>query len=226
MAENVPTTDTNRGIQNTQARFADHTRDRLTSEQLLTKARRSKRNPESIEEFSEIDTQYTTTPQYRKSQSLKQQKEAIRGNIIKKARTLGTFSKWMGLGVVGTSYLWQLVFGLISLLIFVLHGEILNFQNNTVLGKVTSWFFDFGKIFSTEQIGLVVWGIAVLIVLITFLGFYLWYRLLGIKPFGTVISAFVTILALSLSLLPVTNLFPWLVLWVLYMNASSLFSNK
>ncbi len=226
MAENVPNTDTNRGIQNTQARFADTTRNRLTSEQLLNKVGRSKRNSESEDEFIGNDTQYIPAPQYKESQSLRQQKETLRKAVLKKARTFGTFSKWMGLGVAGTSYLWQLVFGLISLFIFVMHGEIVNFQNNTVLGKVVSWFFDFQKIFSTEQIGLVVWGIAVLIVLVTFLGFYLWYQLLGIRPFGTVMSTFVTILALSLSLLPVTNLFPWLVLWVIYMNASSLFSSK
>ncbi len=136
-------------------------------------------------------------------------------------RRVGRFSIGVGLGIAITAYLWQFLFAFLSLA-FLAGAQILT--DTPVLGKALTWIIGFiGIDMSTP--GFALWGLASFINIITFLCFFLWFKMLKINVLGTIMSMFVTLFALALSLLPVSNLFPWIVLWIIYVNINSLFSS-
>lgn len=131
------------------------------------------------------------------------------------------FASWAGLGAVWTAYTWQLVFALISIAGLGLGGIIDAYTSSSILGKIVSWFVDVDKLLPAKYIGIGFWGLTVILVTGVFIAYFLWYVFMGVYPFETVVSTLITILALSLSILPVLNLLPWLPLWVIYMNGRS-----
>ncbi len=118
------------------------------------------------------------------------------------------------------SYIFQGLFGLLSLFAF--------FGGSTIDSSfLTSWintFIDASN--GLEAVGNLLWGISALIACGTFFAFLLLYKILGRNPFHSIMSTFITILVLSLSILPIMNLAPWIVLWVIYLSADAIFSKK
>lgn len=219
------TTGASRGIKNVQSKRRVHTSDERFNEQTegrlaraqLRKGARSKGEGEgeTLEETS------------LNNQGIQQQLEqkGVLNKITKrksarKIPLLGTTAKWMVFCAVCISYIFQLLFGLLSLLVAV-SGEIVS---SSFLGSIADLFTDVSSGFESAGIGL--WGISALIVFLTFICVWAWYRFSGFNPFETVMSMFITLVLLSMSLLPLMNLFPWLVLWVVYLNTSLLFIKR
>ena len=209
-----------RGIQNARAttaesRFKRLANDRLTSEQLLTKPQKNTNariEKSGTQGFEEIESTNSTTS---KRVPLQENTQSIQKKKRKKTMSIGA----MGLAIAYTSYGWQCIFGILSLVGYVSAGGIQS-------SFWTSWidiFVDFSG--GLEMVGFVFWGISALIVVMTFLIFLLWFRFIGINPFHSVMSTFITILALTLSILPVTNLIPSLIFWIIYLNLTSLSSS-
>lgn len=208
-----------RGIQNARAttaesRFKRLANDRLTSEQLLTKpqkntnARIEKSGTQGFEETKSRNSIALEKRTIQKNAQLKQKAKA------KPKAILG-----MGLAVAYMSYGWQCIFGILSLVGYASAGGIQS-------SFWTSWINIFVDVSGgLEMVGFVFWGISALIAMMTFLIFFLWFRLIGINPFQTVMSTFITVVALTLSILPVTNLIPSLLLWIIYLNITSLSSS-
>ena len=144
---------------------------------------------------------------------------AVAGRAVQK---LTSRAKWWVVSIVTTLFLWQFLFALISLVGFGLQATVEHTQQNTLIGNVLSLIVDYSKYFPGQYLGLGAWGIAVLIAVCTFLGLIIWYRMIGVRIFDTTVTTSLTILCLSLSILPVTNLFPTLLLWCLYMNRQPL----
>ncbi len=129
------------------------------------------------------------------------------------------FAGWNVLWIVGVAYLWQLLFAVISLIGFTIHGYILDVQSNSWWGRLTSVFVDFSKIIPGEMLGYAFYGINFILVMGLFICLVLWYYLgNGISVLSSTMSALITFACLALSIMPVTNLFPWLLLWVIYME--------
>jgi hypothetical protein len=105
--------------------------------------------------------------------------------------------------------------------------------NTTTTGKVVStvvgWIgIDFQKLFPAEYLAMGFWALATTISVCTFIGFMLWFYLTGIHMFRTASSTLLAALVFASSILPVSNLFPSILLWVIYVNAmesASLFSS-
>jgi len=139
------------------------------------------------------------------------------------SKKLGGFAKWGGLSIAGIIYIWQLLFGILSLVGFATQASIEYYQQETFVGQVTSYVIDLGEFFPGAEMGLVFWGLASVLSFGAFLAWYLWYRFAGIRPLGTMASAFLSAICFAFSLLPVTNLFPWHLGWIVYINVSSIF---
>lgn len=158
-------------------------------------------------------------------QRAKEAKRKERSAHALKRRGLSSFSRWIGLGAACTAFSFQFLFGLISLVGLGAHVVVAYFQEETWIGSFLGFFIDFAKYFPGETFGYAFWMLATVVAFCTFLVFLLWYYFTGIRVFHSTLSSLITILCLALSLLPVTNLFPWLVLWILYINSSTLFSS-
>lgn len=140
---------------------------------------------------------------------------------VKTARKFSRFGVWMGVSVAFTCYIIQFWLGLFSLFLF--SGAAV--ASGTITGAILDHILSFVGGFTMMGAAEALWGITSVFVLITFFGFLLWFRLVGINPFKTVMSVLITFLALAVSLIPVGNLFPCLVLWVAWLNLTNLFSH-
>jgi hypothetical protein len=132
--------------------------------------------------------------------------------------------------VLSIIYIFQLLCGLFSLVGFGLHAYIETARDGNLLEQAAYQIIDFvvnlEETAPAEAIGLIFWGMTTFYSVIIFILFQGWFQIIGINPFSTTISFIVTVVCLSLSLLPVTNLFPWMILWVLYMSISSVFHRE
>lgn len=143
---------------------------------------------------------------------------------VAKVKKLSNFAKWSGLGIAFKVYVFQLLFAIVSLVGFGLQALVEDYKANSFWGKVIGFVVDFDKYFPGSSIGVAFWVLSMILVVASFLAYFLWYEFTGIRVFGTSISMLVTIVCFSLGLLPVTNLIPWVVVWVAYINTSTLFS--
>lgn len=137
------------------------------------------------------------------------------------AKKLSVSTRWWLLGIMSTLFMWQFVFALASMVGFGLDALV----KESFIGKLVGLFVDIEKFFPAIYLGYGGWGISALIALSTFLMASLWYHFNNVHIFGSIITLSITLLCLSLSFLPISNLFPFLLLWVLYMNTKSLFSS-
>jgi hypothetical protein len=121
-----------------------------------------------------------------------------------------------------TVYIFELFFALLSLAVIYAFSLI----EESFLGRVFSFIFDLNSKYPSGA-GLAIWGIAIAINIATFLAFWLWYYFkFKLNPLQTVQSTFVTYLLIACSIVPILNLFPWCMLWILYVNTLPLGTKK
>lgn len=136
------------------------------------------------------------------------------------ARLLSPFGFWVGIGAVCTAYLWQLMFGIIALAGLFAAFNIQYFEEETLVGRFVGTFIDLNSFIPGEYIGLGALGINMLISFAIFIAFTGIYFLKGFNPFGTPLLFVFAAVCLALNIFPVTNLFPWLLLWVVVTNSA------
>lgn len=152
---------------------------------------------------------------------------------------LSGFSRWMGLGVLIYICVIQFGFAVASAMLLgmaatyetgidelgtigaIISSTLESLQS--IINGVSNLLIGTDIVFSLQSIALVFWLVSSLIVGLTFMSYYAWYRFMRIRPFSTAASFIVSTSCLFFSLMPFTNLFPWLLVWVLYINASTLF---
>ncbi len=142
-----------------------------------------------------------------------------KGALLSKKLTGST--RWWLVGILSTLYMWQLLFALLSLVGFGLDGLI----KESFFGKAIGIFINVEKLFPAVYLGYGAWGICTILSISTFLFVSLWYQLNRVSIFSDLATTAITLLCLSLSFLPISNLFPFLLIWVIYMNTKSLFSS-
>ncbi len=156
-------------------------------------------------------------------QALLKERAALKQAKLGAVRGISTFARWTGIGIAVTAYFWQFLAASASLIGMGIWGSREYIVNETVVGKTVStvagWVgLDFQKLFPAEYIAFGFWGLATLIALFTFIAFMLWFYLTGVRVFRSTISTLLTSLCFALSILPVSNLFPWIALWIVYIN--------
>ena len=226
-----------RGIQNTEERFHTQAQDRLLQQQLLNETgveRRRSGAAQNAQVVARTTAEEEQLAQFQEEAQIQQQIAVAKQQMalrvaenaakVKKVRGMGSFARFSGLGIAVTSYMWQFAFSLFSL--FVLFGYS-SLDSGGLLGSVVSWIGEtVGLTDMVLAVFMLLWCLGALLVITTFLGFLLWFMMLGIKPFSTTMGMFTTILALVFSVVPILNLGPWIAIWVFYMSLSSLFSGN
>ncbi len=158
--------------------------------------------------FDEYLEQFTLLRELGTKEALKQTAKNIAQRII-----LRRLSPWL-FGIALTICFWQFVFALLSLMGYGMHAMVLAFKQDNWVGQMLSTVWDFEKYFPGEMIGAGFWGVATLVGVGGFIGFMLFFHLLGITLMRSTISTLVLMICLSLTFLPVSNIIPWLVIWV------------
>lgn len=135
-------------------------------------------------------------------------------------------ARWGGLAVAGTAWAWQFVCAAISLVGIGLWAAIGELVNGTVIGRAVNWVVGlFGtrleSLIPVDTFALAFWAIATIIALCTFIGFLIWFYITGAHVFDTPLTGLITAGTFALSIMPVSNLFPWIPLWVFYINVRS-----
>lgn len=132
------------------------------------------------------------------------------------------------LTIVGIAYLIQLAFAIISLAGFGLKALVVSTVKSTIVGQLANKFVKlFGGDISNwvpgESIGWVAWGLVAILTLCLFVGYLIWFFMNGINVLmKSHFSFLITTVLFALNFLPVTNLGPWLVIWVVYIEMDDL----
>lgn len=204
-----------------EAQFA---REKSIEAQILRK--KAREEEQKLEELDRIFELQEMQQQVAGAQKLYNTIQGTTVTSARKARRLSGFARWMGLGIVFTVYIWQLIFALISLFFFVIQAGIISLQKDTTLGSIIDRFIDVQKYFPGELVGMIFWALASILSVAVFFGYYIWFKISGVHPFSTLLGFLVSVLCIVLSLIPITNLFPWTIIWIVYFAFFSLFTKS
>lgn len=159
--------------------------------------------------------------------TLKQQssKEAVKKmikNIIQKL-LLTRLAPWL-FGISLTIYSLQLIFALISLAGIGMWATLTYALEETLVGNavsfITGFFGGIQSFFPIEYLAMGFWAIAAIISMMGFLGFILFFHLIGVHMMRSTLSSLVLFTSLAISIMPIGNLLPMLFLWVAYVVRS------
>jgi hypothetical protein len=141
-------------------------------------------------------------------------KTALEAKDLVTRGTLLTTSLW----VAGTAYMFQLPFAVFSFIAFIIHGKLLETRDTTWYGKLLGFVVDFPNKLPFELIGYLCWGVVLVITFAVFLSYVFYFEARGISIVRSgSIAIFVTASCLALNIFPGTNIFPFLLIWVIYM---------
>jgi hypothetical protein len=174
----------------------------------------------ALKEFYETEQQIELSARRVESELASHAVQTISGKALSRA-TL-RYSLW----VAGVVCFWQGIFAILSLVGFGMHAYILQIRNETLAGRFVGFFFDFQNYFPGEFVGMTFWAISALIGGGAFLGYIIFFYVLGVRVMATVVGTLLMALCFALTILPIINIFPWLLLWVLYLNGATLFSKR
>ncbi len=140
-------------------------------------------------------------------------------------------------GLAGWTIFWpvlwasvaQIVCGVVSLIGFGLHSIFLSFKTESWWGVFTNWIVDMVTSFiKLEDFGWVFYVLATMIAMGIFIACTIVFYMRGVNAFDSTISFLIASFCLAFSMLPVLNLIPSLLIWVIYVNTrstASLFSS-
>ncbi len=230
----MSTSDERRGIQNTYERVSELPTRTSTGDRILrkkyahdTEADESEAIREQEEYLREVERQeeaFAEEEAHAKAVEQVRAKQAIQTQVtyqlLSRARGGASFASKTAvrntLWVAIIAYLWQFLFAIGALVGFGIHGGILYVRHETLAGKVLGWFADFEKLSPFEGLGYAFWGLGFLLVSVQFICFFVFFRAAGYNPIGSSVAFLVTAVCLGLSIFPATNLFPWLILWIIF----------
>lgn len=202
----------------------------IAKESIDAQAFNRRRDKEEVGEPEYLQEIQRQERNIRRAQTVLQGKMNMRGRLTGKAVRKLAKSPWMGVGVATTAYFWQFICGIISIIALSAQSEVSNFFGSSTLGKAVKWatsfFVDIESLFPIGAVGWVFWGISTLIAISIFIIFFLYFYITGTRVLHSTMATIITIGCLTFSLIPILNLGPWLVLWILYVSTSSLFSSS
>lgn len=233
-------TDTERGIQNVQKRVAELPSRQNIGDRYKGMGWNKTANDEAVQQaandelIQQAENEEAVTLAYIAEEEAVQQQELEaeqfriqqikeRGSALKTALeakdmvtrgTLLTTSLW----VACTAYMFQLPFAVFSLAAFIIHGKLLETRDTTWYGKLLGLVVDFPNKLPFELIGYLCWGVVFVITFGVFFSYIFSFQSRGISIVSSGgIAIFVTAVCLGLNIFPGTNIFPFLLVWVIYM---------
>lgn len=140
-------------------------------------------------------------------------KKVSKASLASRRRFVG-----MSLGVAGTAYMFQLPLALLSLVAFYFHAKAIETKETTWYGKVLGVFWDFPSKLPFEMIAMGCWAIILIITIAVFITYLFIFKTLRISVFSSTTAILVTACCFALNIFPVTNILPFLLVWVIYMS--------
>ena len=224
MATQSASRDENRGIQNIQKRVARLPTRTPVGDRYKGMGWDKAANDAKVMEAAN-DAQFTQT--VAKEELEAEQLRAVQTSVAKKTlsaklakQSVASRGMLLGtsLGVAGVAYVFQFTFALFSLISLYIHAKLLETQETTWYGKMLGLVVDFPSKLPFKIIGMACWGIVFAITIIVFINYVFFFQLRGISVLkGGATSLLITATCLALNILPVTNIFPFLLIWVIYM---------
>lgn len=155
----------------------------------------------------------------------REQNIRIRGRAPKIG--VGSFGRFMGIGAAWTAYSLQFFFGVISLIGIGGQAMANELVNGSFIGRAINSVtklvgIDLATLIPFDYFGFGFWGLATMVALCSFFAFLLLFAFTHAHVFSTTGMTLITALTFACSILPVSNLFPWIPLWVMAVNARSL----
>jgi hypothetical protein len=150
--------------------------------------------------------------------------------MTQKAKGVVGLARWTGLGIAGLACFWQCVFGLLSLAAIGIFSTIQSLVEGNIVGRTinrVARFFgtDLATLFPVDTLSIAFWAIATIIAVCTFIAFLIWFYVTGTKVFDTSLTALFTAITFALSILPGSNILPWILLWVFIIDLRSTVSS-
>ncbi len=118
-------------------------------------------------------------------------------------------------------YIVQLILAIFAAVGLFIQGGQEALSNGNLLQQFTSIFTELPAQ-AMGGIGTLAWGLVISLSFGIFLIFLVRFKRRRINPFNTVGSTFVTYTLLALNVIPIINIFPWLLIWIVYINASNI----
>lgn len=161
-------------------------------------------------------------------------KQSLQQAQLKKKVTTKIAQRSLGsiMGVTGawTAYSLQFLLATLSLVFIGAKGIFESVvEGSTILKLGTKFiglFFDIQSFAPLEMMMMAFWGLSAVVAIGTFIAFLIWFTLTGVRVFGTTYQTLLAALVFALSILPIFNLFPWIPLWVMFVNMSSMFTTS
>jgi hypothetical protein len=196
--------------------FIDQSSDRLIASTIY-----NKENPDkeavTAEMYQDNTEQYVQEQQITRTQQAKKLLQSrLQKKALKKVASKGALR--YSISIAAFVYIAiQFPLAIISGVCFGLHGYILYVKNETLLGKFFGLFFNYENYLPFESVGYAALGIIIILTIAEFIIYFFLFKLVGINPLRSSISTVTTATAFALNLIPITNVFPWLLLWICYM---------
>jgi hypothetical protein len=224
------------------------TRDFETKKSLGAKATNFGRERESANdaEYLQKSVDDALYAEELKAIALEEVQEATRRSIFRRQRVIqkqqqlkGALTKARGavgmarLGTLtgaGIAWFFQMLAGAASLVAFGGQGSVDYFLKETLVGKIFNatigYFIDLHSVIPFDSLAIAFWGIATLIAVGTFIVYLLFFfftaPLTGVKPFDSSMDYLMAAVTFAFCILPVANLLPAVIFWVVYVNLSSI----
>ncbi len=140
--------------------------------------------------------------------------------IAQKGKQARSLVGWGIVGFVATAYVWQFICALITLIAWGIYATIEGSKTTAWHGFATNWIFSLANsALQPDLLGWAFWGVAALITIGVFLACIISFYITGIEVNKK--HPLLTPLCFTLSFLPVTNIGPWLLIWVIIVKVRS-----
>ena len=231
------TRDTRRGIQNVQERVSSIPSRETVGERHLrggkwggdeTRTREIEKVAlQEEQEAAMAQAEMIAEAEESRNQSLVQHaiKEKAEKMLLKKLALQKTFvsrsalraTLWYAL----IAYAFQVFFAIGAMVGFGAHAMVLNFKNENVVGKILGFFVDFENELPCKGLGYIFWGLGIILSLALLVGYLIFFRFIGISVLQNSVMFFIMVVCFAFNITPFINIFPWLLLWVIYMSLFS-----
>lgn len=145
------------------------------------------------------------------------------------ARGAGVGVGWWTLSIAGFCSYWMFVFGLMSMMFFGLEiadkeGLEALFGSAAANAITVFGLIDYSAVLPGMEGGWIFWGVTTLFGAVGYAILFVWYQSTGVSFVRSTTTLLLTCVVLAFDFLPVLHIAPWMVLWVVYLNITAMFS--
>lgn len=172
----------------------------------------------ALEEENEREKQQQSLVQHaikEKAEKMLLKKLVLQKTLVSRSALRATL--WYAL----IAYALQVFFAIGAMVGFGAHAMVLNFKNENIVGKILGFFVDFENALPFEGLGYIFWGLGIILSLALLVGYLIFFRFIGISVLQNSVMFFIMVVCFAFNITPFINIFPWLLLWIIYMSLFS-----